>query len=159
MNIFVLHYCPKRAARMQCDKHIVKMPLETAQMLCTVLHRYGLPSPYRATHKAHPCTVWAGDTRLNFGWLGEHGLALCREYTRRYKRTHKCEAVIRDALLQIGCIPAGPQTPFPQAMPEEYRSPDAVESYRQYYQQEKARIAVWKYSDTPAWWGKEVSNG
>lgn len=38
MNIFVLSEGPVEAARMQCDKHVVKMIVETAQMLCTVGH-------------------------------------------------------------------------------------------------------------------------
>ena len=42
MNIFVLDESPVTSAQMQCDKHIVKMPLETAQMLCSVWHRYGV---------------------------------------------------------------------------------------------------------------------
>ena len=35
MNIFVLDENPVIAAKMACDKHIVKMILESAQMLCT----------------------------------------------------------------------------------------------------------------------------
>ena len=55
MNIFVLSECPIEAAQMQCDKHVVKMIVETAQMLCTVG-----TGPYKRTHASHPCTVWAG---------------------------------------------------------------------------------------------------
>jgi hypothetical protein len=35
MNIFVLSRCPRAAARLHCDKHVVKMILETAQLLYT----------------------------------------------------------------------------------------------------------------------------
>ena len=38
MNIFVLHGSPITSAHHMCDKHIVKMPVETAQMLSTI-HR------------------------------------------------------------------------------------------------------------------------
>ena len=35
MNIFYIEKTPKEIAKNLCDKHIVKMPLESAQMLCT----------------------------------------------------------------------------------------------------------------------------
>ena len=35
MNIFVTDVCPEISARTQCDKHVVKMVLESAQMLST----------------------------------------------------------------------------------------------------------------------------
>ena len=82
MNIFVLDLDPKKAAIQQIDKHVVKMPLETAQMLCTALGRHGLEgTPYKQAYKKHPCTIWAGDNRNNFQWLVKHGIALSEEYT------------------------------------------------------------------------------
>lgn len=63
MNIFALDDDPALAARALHDRHIVKMALETAQILCTVAHGLGLPAPYKPPHKNHPCTVWAGTTR------------------------------------------------------------------------------------------------
>ena len=44
MNIFVLDRNPTIAAQMACDKHVVKMILETAQMLCTVARNNGFES-------------------------------------------------------------------------------------------------------------------
>jgi hypothetical protein len=38
MNIFYLDKDPIKAAEYSCDKHVVKMILESAQMLCTA-HR------------------------------------------------------------------------------------------------------------------------
>ena len=58
MNIFVLHQNPQTAAEMMCDKHVVKMILETAQMMCTVVASYDHDTPYRPTHSKHPCTIW-----------------------------------------------------------------------------------------------------
>ena len=84
MNIFVLHEKPEIAATMACDKHVVKMILETAQMMCTVVASYGHETPYRATHAKHPCTIWAAQSRANWNWLVEHGMSLCDEYTKRY---------------------------------------------------------------------------
>ena len=90
MNIFVLHTDPEKAATMMCDKHVIKMVLETAQMLCTIAHGMGYDgAPYRSTHKNHPCTVWAAKTSSNWSWLLRHGFALCDEYTKRYGKNHK----------------------------------------------------------------------
>ena len=57
MNIFVLHPMPDIAARMQCDRHVVKMTLETAQMLSTAINELGGQAPYKSAHINHPCSV------------------------------------------------------------------------------------------------------
>ena len=90
MNIFIVDKHPSAAAKMLCDKHIVKMPLETAQMLCSVWHRYGFGGKvkYKEAYKNHPCTLWAGDSEDNYGWLLQQGMELGEEYTSRYNKTH-----------------------------------------------------------------------
>ena len=101
MNIFVTDPDPWKSARVLPDKHIVKMPLETCQMLAIVCsdkwgHGFGtLPradgKPY-ATEKGafrnHPCTIWANDYVMNWQWLLAHGFALCSEYAARYGKVH-----------------------------------------------------------------------
>ena len=152
MNIFVVDEDPEIAARQLCDKHVVKMILETAQMLCTVAHQHGHPAPYRVSHPKHPCTLWAGKSPENWSWLIAHGLAMAEEYTRRYGRTHKSEAVIKWCArlpIQFGASPG--LTPFAQAMPEQYKNECAVTAYRAYYHGEKAAFATWK-SEVPQWW-------
>jgi hypothetical protein len=143
MNIFVLDYNPVTAAQMLCDKHVVKMALETAQILSTVCG-----GPYRPTHVNHPCVKWAGDNRLQFNWLRRHGLAICDEYTRRYGKVHKSQAVIeqckRPENMRVGVVD------FVQCMPEEHKCEDAVQAYRSYYHS-KADFATWKTS-APYWW-------
>ena len=154
MNIFVVDKDPKVAATMLCDKHVVKMIVETAQMLCTVIHKQGVAAkiPYRATHKNHPCTIWAGETRANWDWLVTHGLAMCKEYTKRYGRVHKSEAVIRwcSTCWNLS-FPKNGLTQFRLAMPQQYKCSDPVKSYRDYYIGEKSRIAKWK-TQPPVWW-------
>lgn len=147
MNIFVVDQNPLLAARMLCDKHVVKMPLETAQMLSTVLG-----GPYKPTHASHPCTVWVGERRDNFVWLALHGIALCEEYTLRYGRTHKCEPIIRTALGLAHRLPRG-GTPFAQCMPPVFKHPACpVTAYRRYYHS-KAAFAAWaRGTPAPAWW-------
>ena len=104
MNIFVVDEDPVVAAQQLCDKHVVKMILESAQMLCTVALEHGYEdAPYKKAHPKHPCTLWAGKSAENWQWLITHGLAMAEEYTRRYGRQHKSEAVIRwCARLPIG---------------------------------------------------------
>lgn len=155
MNIFVLHEKPEIAATMACDKHVVKMILETAQMMCTVVASYGHETPYRATHAKHPCTIWAAQSRANWNWLIEYGMSLCSEYTKRYNKIHKSQRVIEWCTTTYVDLPEVPQTPFAQAMPPQYRNECAVTAYRAYYMGEKAHIATWK-TQTPNWWRKNV---
>ena len=109
MNIFVTDSCPIQSARNLPDKHIVKMPLETCQMLSIIYSDwyYGVGklyksdgTPYRTAHGAfrkHPCTQWAAANQYNLAWLIQHGLALCTEYNLRYDKVHTCERVIHQA--------------------------------------------------------------
>lgn len=151
MNIFVLDRDPKTAATMACDKHVVKMILETAQMLCAVGVTKGYEMPYKATHSRHPCTLWAGASHANWTWLIEHGLALSAEYTMRYSKIHKSQRVIELARDMNLSFAEQQLTPFAQAMPPQYRNDCAVTAYRAYYMGEKASFATWK-TQTPNWW-------
>ena len=157
MNIFVLHSDPVIAAQQQVDKHVVKMPLESAQMLCSALIRHGVKNtPYRQAHKNHPCTLWSGDTRSNFLWLIQHGIALSQEYTRRYGKRHKSQDVIEWCKTMSTHIPDGLLTKHKMAMPDEYKSDCVVSAYRQYYFHEKNNIAVWcrGKAEPPLWWSQ-----
>lgn len=136
MNIFVPDPCPIRSARMLANRHVVKMPLESAQMLSTALRAVGVSDPdlYRATHAKHPCTLWAGLSRSNFLWLCDHADALCSEKLDRYpdKPPHKSQAIIDLARTHATRIPVGGLSPFAQAMPDEFRAPCPHVAYRQY---------------------------
>lgn len=159
MNIFYLDRDIDRAARFHCDKHIVKMPLETAQILCTALHRHGIAAPYLPTHAKHPSVLWAGDSLDHYRWLVRFGKALCAEYTRRYGRRHGSESVI-DALPDTPPIPTAGWTDPPQAMPDGCKRADAVEAYRAFYRAEKADFAKWTGRRVPAFMkaGPEAAN-
>jgi hypothetical protein len=121
MNIFVLDKDPILAARDHCDRHVIKMILESAQMLSTAhwssWRRILNPPPlkgqklmqewlasnvpvehrpaWKMTHVNHPCTQWAGLSWGNYRWLSLHGQELCREYTRRYGREHSSHSIHR----------------------------------------------------------------
>ena len=96
MNIFILDRNPEKCARYHCDKHVVKMVLESAQILCSVLHMRGEDAPYRPTHISHPCVKWANSSLSNFSWLVELAIQLNEEYKFRYEKlvNHKSIEVV-----------------------------------------------------------------
>ena len=150
MNIFYLNRDPVKAAQVQYNKHVVKMILESAQMLCTAHHHYTeLLSqddsyiPYKKAHYNHPSTIWCRENSEQYLWLYDHMIALGNEYTKRYKKTHltikKCAQILQHP-------PAGiPMATFeepPQCMPEQYKVPGcSVTAYWNYYEREKHTVA------------------
>lgn len=112
MNIFVTTDCPVLAAKYLDDKRVVKMVLESAQMLCTAITEHGGDAPYKPTHKNHPCNVWARKTRANYNWLLEHFIALSDEYTNRYNKVHKSFNLLPQLKSGALVIPEGDLTPF-----------------------------------------------
>ena len=165
MNIFVLDECPVISAQMQCDKHIVKMPLETAQMLCSVWHRYGqgMNVPYKEAHKNHPCTLWAGDTMDNYNWLWLHGMELCFEYTRRYNKIHGAIKHFQALWEGKKFVPDWKNfiTPHPQCFSghDDLKTDEnfPIEAYRKFYIVDKSRFARYKYTNKPQWMTGEVA--
>lgn len=140
MNIFFLDRNPFLAAAYHSDVHVVKMPLEAAQMLCTVLHRIGLTAPYRPVHHRHPCVLWAAASLHHFRWLKYFGGVLCNEYEYRRGRRHACQDVL-EGMPALPPLPDAGWSDPPQAMPEPYRRSDPVAAYRAYYAAEKASFA------------------
>ena len=156
MNIFVTDRCPIQSARNLPDKHIVKMPLETCQMLAIIYSDwyYGVGKlyksdgkPYRTAHGAfrnHPCTQWAAANQYNLAWLIRHGYALCDEYTQRYGKVHTCLDVISQAerifhrsFSNINTLYHASRKvrDFTRAMPESIKfdnTIDTITAYKQY---------------------------
>lgn len=151
MNIFILDRFREDIARAHVDRHVVKMPLEAAQLACTTLHHYGIEAPYKPTHKYHPCALWTRETRQNFEWLCEYGIELYREYFFRYRKFHKSGLVLMWCLEHAYAVPRGELTDFAQAMPEEFKQPDPIKAYRNYYIHTKKHLAVWTRRERPAW--------
>lgn len=145
MNIFYLHEDPSVAASYMYDKHVVKMILESAQMLCTAHHHYGNGDnvPYKKAHYNHPSTVWVRDNQWNYYWLYNHMLALGEEYTKRYGKEHLTITKCKDALEQppVGMPAGGYLTQPPQCMPDQYKSDCSVDAYWNYYIGEKHSVA------------------
>ena len=145
MNIFYLDNNPVKAAQVQYNKHVVKMILESAQMLCTAHHHYdnGHNVPYKKAHYNHPSTIWCRQNASQYMWLYDHMIALGKEYTKRYKKTHLTITKCAEVLKQLP--PTIPETIFtepPQCMPDAYKVPGcSVTAYWNYYEQEKHTVA------------------
>ena len=145
MNIFYLDKCPEKAARLQYNKHVVKMILESAQMLCTAHHCImgeDADVPYKVAHRNHPSTIWARQSGENYTWLYRHMMELGREYERRYGKKHlsiiKCEDPL--SILPGGILETG-LTEIPQCMPDEYKDECSIQAYWNYYIGEKHVVA------------------
>ena len=144
MNIFYLSNDPEKAAQVQYNKHVVKMILETAQLLCTAHHELGssIDIPYKATHKNHPSAIWVRSSINAYRWAYEHMLALGKEYTKRYGKEHLTIAKCRDLLYTLPVSIA--DKPFeqpPQCMPDQYKvEGDSVAAYWNYYIAEKHTV-------------------
>jgi len=137
MNIFALDEKPEKAVKMYLDSHVVKQILETAQMLSAAHRIFGSNDDvfYKLTHKNHPCTKWIRENSANYFWGFRLFDALCTEYTYRYNKIHLSETKLYGVLsFEPKLIPiSNTITPFPQAMPLEFRSDNSIEAYRNYY--------------------------
>lgn len=152
MNIFILDENIKTCAQYHCDQHVVKMILESVQLLCTALNKKGVVTPYKSTHSNHPCVIWVEQSYDNFLWLSELTFALNEEYKYRYDKTsdHKSIAVLTE-ITQYSFEAIG-LTPFPQAMPDAYKVVNnPVLAYRNFYLGDKAKFAKWTKRSPPAW--------
>ena len=123
MNIFVTDPDPVKSAAFLDDKRVNKMITESCQMLATALMRHGCPESelpiskatgkaYRSTHKNHPCTLWAGETRDNYIWLWNHMMCLLIEFKMRHGYEHYGEVNLPKLREARKYIPEGKQTPF-----------------------------------------------
>jgi hypothetical protein len=147
MNIFALSTSPQESARQMIDKHVIKMPTETCQMLHTnilymqYVQEHGKEpqlKDLKAFHQEigselmkpamlnHPSTIWARQSLDNFDWLLYHGVSLCGEYTHRYEKEHGTQKRIVDCGLYRKFIdnhnyPLDKLTPVTIAMDDSYR--------------------------------------
>jgi hypothetical protein len=174
MNIFYLDKDPVQAAQWMVDKHVVKMILESAQLLSTAhrvldgveyvdassgrrIKRWMLsdsrePVMYKATHINHPSAVWSRQAVENYLWLVDHFFALINEYNYRYSKVHKCAEMgywLQSPPLELKEWDA---TPMLCAMDQKYIvSQDPVENYRNYYRQGKVNLHKWTGREPPPW--------
>ena len=156
MNIFHLHTDPKICAEYHCDKHVVKMILETGQMLSTAYQGHcGLDEQlYKPAYPIHPMTIWVGDSLGNYMWSIDLLGHLLNQYRHRYhNKIHKTGRILNNIICLNEKIKNKFDvkifTPPPQCMPDEYKHEDYITAYKQYYIGEKKRFAKYTAVDTP----------
>lgn len=165
MNIFYLSKDAETAAQLHCDKHVVKMILETAQMLSTA-HRVldgdeyadamGL---YKLAHKNHPSTIWTRASVEQYLWLYDLFHYLLKEYTFRYGKHHASERLVGALSKLPENISNAGFTDPPQCMPDYCKGEDTVLAYQNYYILEKSRFAKWKKRPVPEWFSGGTPDG
>lgn len=173
MNLFLLHKNLKICARQHCDKHVVKMILELAQMLSTAwwvlnpelaekYHKKGYI--YRKAHVNHPITIWTREHINNYDVVCDLAYELTKEYTYRYGKTHKTTSKI---LFMRRYFPKNISiedrkelggywntTPPKQCFGvgnDHLKDDDVIRGYRNYYNESKRHIHSWKKRKIPAW--------
>ena len=124
-----------KSAQSQDNLRVVKMILESCQILSTVLNEQGLDAPYRSFNPKHPSCLWAAESAANFMNLALHCEAMICEYRERFGKTHKCAAVLNKivAMFDVDLFPTTKCTPLRLAMPDEFRSDNPIVSYRKFY--------------------------
>lgn len=152
MNIFILDENMKKSVIYHPDKHIVKMPLEGAQLLCNAFYvDDNVPDGiYKESHKNHPLSLWATQSLHNWIWLAEYVLLLGEEYTFRYGKKHQAVELVKK--LTIPNLPPIGRTPFVKCVPDEFKHLDVVEAYRQYFIRDKQHLKKYTKRDIPDWW-------
>ena len=175
MNIFYLDNNVKTCAEYHNDKHVVKMILEYAQLLSTAhrvldgneyidassgrrIKRWRLGNEnmenmlYKASHINHPSAIWVRQSNNNYNWLMCLFQDLLQEYTHRYGKIHATDRLVYWLRQPPANLPVGYFTQPTPAMPDEYKVPDSIQSYRNYYIGAKKTMAKWKNRPIPEWW-------
>lgn len=151
MNIFLLDLNHTKNAEYHVDKHVVKMILESAQLLSTAVRFSGIDAGYKASYINHPCAIWTRRSLANWSWLRDLTTILNEEYKYRYNKkvNHKSFDVVK-TLPQPNIEDIG-LTEFALAMPTHYKSTDPVQAYRNYYIGEKDHLFSWTKREIPEW--------
>lgn len=175
MNVFVLDEDPIKAAQMLCDRHLIKMQLESAQLMSTayfLLSNTYSPDMYVPTHRHHPCTVMLTKSAPYIAWLYKHAEGMVEEQQRRWghQRAHASFAITEHAYQQLKALPQCPQACdsqllIPLAMPADVKGDLkvapvglAVILYRAYYNKHKRHLFSWKNTKVPYWVEQQVND-
>lgn len=149
MNIFASNPCSTESAKFLDDKRVVKMALESAQLLATSVNLMGGTATYKTTHKDHPCSVWVRTCQGNYMWMVDHFDALCKEYTSRFGKIHLCSTYrnefLNGFLNGLSLIPKGSLTTHPNCTIFKDEA-DVYKAYKMYlnYKWENDKV-------TPRW--------
>ena len=152
MNIFVLDRDPKLASQYHNDRHVVKMILESVQLLSTAHRINGYDEGYKMTHKNHPCSVWVRESQSNYHWLVDLVNELHKEWQYRFDHAHNHKSYdVMRSLSSPNFLPNIGLTPFAIATAEDCRFDDPVKSYRSYYKNHKTHLFKWTKREIPSW--------
>jgi len=161
MNRFIIEFNVEDIAKSLCDQHIVKMPLEEAQMLCTALWHHAPEYAkeqdlYKPVHQKHPCTLWAMQTRANYIFAYKLYYAMLLEYQERYDKWHGAGKHIIAIKEGAKYIPEGWQTPHPQCFSglDHLKTDEQfpIKAYREFYKADKLKFARYtKGRSMPEW--------
>ena len=173
MNIFYLHEDPIQNAKWHIDKHIVKMPIEYAQLLSTAhrlldgemylgktaigrnIKRWRLYDEredilYKASHINHPSAIWVRESAIQYQYMYDMFVALCDEYTYRYGKIHMTDSKLRVILDEIPRnLELGDWRDPPQCMPDDVKTESAITAYHKYYAVYKKDFAKWTDRNIP----------
>ena len=183
MNIFYLHADPIQNAKWHIDKHIVKMPIEYAQLMSTAhrlldgemylgktaigrnikrwrLHDEREDILYKASHINHPSAVWVRESIENYFQMYKLYMAVLAEFTNRYGKVHGSSKPSIALIRPPSNIPMVKGTQLPQCMPEICKvKNNPILAYRNYYIVEKNSFASWKNREIPEWFQtKDIMN-
>jgi hypothetical protein len=151
MNVFVCDKDPVKSAKYLADIHVVKMVLESAQLLSTVCAEKNIyfNGIYKSTHKSHPCVLAMKNDPNYLSWVSQHGLALADEYSNRFHKTHKSLSIIKNASLSLikeGLMPAITNiysiNEFPRAVFDEFKILPVTEAYQKHLNKKYSEL--WK---------------
>jgi len=175
MNIFYLHEDPIQNAKWHIDKHIVKMPIEYAQLMSTAhrlldgemylgktaigrnikrwrLHDEREDILYKASHINHPSAIWVRESIENYFEMYKLYMAVLAEFTNRYGKVHGSSKPSIALIRPPSNIPMVKGTQLPQCMPEICKvKNNPILAYRNYYIVEKNSFASWKNREIPEW--------
>ena len=160
MNRFIIEESPQKIAKSLCDQHVVKMPLEESQMLCTALWHHAPQYAekhdlYKPVHQKHPCTLWAMETRANYEFAFNLYMEMLTEYDFRYKKVHGASKHFYSIIKGIKYIPQGEITKHPQCFSghDDLKTNEfyPINAYRNFYRVDKLKFARYKYTDKPQW--------
>jgi hypothetical protein len=159
MNIFHLDDDPKKCAQYHFDKHVLKMILESVQILCSVLILKKMDAPYKLSFQHHPCVLWASKSLSNWYWLKNLTKELNKEYQYRWRKNinHRSYETIKlfypsnDRIKDLGI------TERPQMMPKKYQViGDSIKAYRTYYLSEKRDLLKYTRRMIPEWIKRKI---
>jgi hypothetical protein len=151
MNVFILDKDLATSVEYHCDKHVIKMILEAAQIASTVHWETGGEGPYKSTHVNHPLVRWACSSLAAYRYVVKYGLQLCKEYTYRYGKIHKTQEKLEWLKTNEPDVPKV-GTKFQIIVADDCKvKGDEVTSYRKYYIKYKFHILSWKKRPEPPW--------